>query len=280
MKSIKRCFWITSFIAACIATCLGGPTSAPAPSSLPPCIIEYSAVGAGQTLTRDVLYRADHTYVELSVVSTTMTNANNSGGTSSVPHSGSYSYAVDPNDPTHASISYQGGGLGPDQLYFNTPTTGNQNFSGSGATDPGSFFAMFPKYSDGGTVAFSTRCNLATDGTVTVGLVVAPSAPRWVLIRAVTSTLANFGVVSSLSNPSFQLYNSHGEVVASSSVWSADPNLVPGYDTAFSMVGEFPLNSGSDEGVLLIPLQPGAYTAIFKGTGSGQILCEAYLLPY
>jgi hypothetical protein len=65
-----------------------------------------------------------------------------------------------------------------------------------------------------------------------------------------------------------------------STVWSSDPNLVNGYNTIFSLVGAFPLNAGSDEGVLLLPLNPGAYTAVFQAGSAGAILCEVYLLPY
>lgn len=60
----------------------------------------------------------------------------------------------------------------------------------------------------------------------------------------------------------------------------ADPNLVGGYEIVFSMVGAFPLKGGSDEGVLLVPLNPGAYTAMYQAGCTGTILCEAYILPF
>ena len=83
-----------------------------------------------------------------------------------------------------------------------------------------------------------------------------------------------------VSKPSFALYDSNQRVIGTSSVWSSDPNLILGYSTIFSMTGAFPLNSGSDEGVLLIQLPPGAYTAVFKAADAGTILCEVYILPF
>lgn len=91
-----------------------------------------------------------------------------------------------------------------------------------------------------------------------------------------------------VSSPSFTLYNPGPTVIGfvlswgpdTSTIWSADPNLVDGYNTIFSLVGAFPLNPRSDEGVLLLPLNPGAYTAAFQAGSAGAILCEVYLLPY
>jgi hypothetical protein len=83
-----------------------------------------------------------------------------------------------------------------------------------------------------------------------------------------------------VSSPSFTVYESTQTVLGVSSVWSSDPNLVGGYQTIFSLVGAFPLKTGSDEGVLLAPLDPGAYTAQFKAGSVGTILFEAYVLPF
>ena len=68
--------------------------------------------------------------------------------------------------------------------------------------------------------------------------------------------------------------------VSSGEVWSVDPNLVGGYQKVFSFAGVFPLSNGSDEGVLLVPLNPGVYTAVFKAGSAGTILCETYILPF
>ena len=271
---MKLLIWYISVFGLFVGVAADSYSAAAAPSVLAPCIISYSESSLGSTGSKVVLYNSDGTFLELSSTYTSML-----GTGSSSPNSGSYTYSLDPNNPSHATISYSGGSISNDNLYFSSSTSGSQSPSNVTA---GSItgFTIYPKQTDQGIVAFSTRCELNANGSVTVGFVVAPGGPRWVLIRAVTSSLANYGVVSSLSYPTFNLYNAMGQVLGTSSVWSADPNLVAGYDAVFAMVGEFPLTSGSHEGVMLTPLKPGAYTAIFKGTGSGQILCEAYLLPY
>jgi hypothetical protein len=101
-----------------------------------------------------------------------------------------------------------------------------------------------------------------------------------VLLRASGTSLGNFGVSPTVSSPSFTLYDSTQSIVDASSVWSGDPNLVNGYQTIFSLVGAFPLKPGSDEGVLLVPLNPGCYTAQFRAGSAGTMLFEAYILPF
>jgi hypothetical protein len=94
------------------------------------------------------------------------------------------------------------------------------------------------------------------------------------------ATLRSFGVSGVVSNPSLTLYDSNQSPVGTSSVWSSDPNLSGGYSTIFSLAGAFPLNGGSDEGVLLVQLDPGAYTSLFKAGSAGTILCEVYILEF
>ncbi len=255
-----------------------------APTALPPCIIQYSSGVFNGFLTRVVVYKADSTFIELSNTSYSYVVAVGTNPySSSAAYSGTYVYAVDPNNPAHATIQYGNvnGALANDDLYFEMPNRGRLTVSQTASLEGGSDFTVYPLHeNDSGSIAFSTRCNLAAGGTVTSGLAIASGGPRWVLIRAVGASLATYGVGPTVSQPSFTLYNSGQGVVGRSSVWASDPNLVNGYKTVFSMVGEFPLKDGSDEGVLLVLLQPGTYTAEFSATSAGQILCEAYVLPY
>jgi hypothetical protein len=178
---------------------------------------------------------------------------------------------------------YSGGGgsLANDDLYFTAADSGAQMPPG-GYTVFGysSSFALYPQQVNNGGCNVSNRCQLAVGGTAILGFVVQSGGPRWVLLRAIGASLGNFGVSSTVSNPSFTLYDSTETVQGTSSVWSSDPNLVGSYETIFSLVGAFPLNSGSDEGILLVPLKPGAYTAQFKAGSSGAMLFEAYILPF
>jgi len=131
-----------------------------------------------------------------------------------------------------------------------------------------------------GCNAVSSRCELAAGSTNITGFIIDSAGPRWVLVRAEGASLGKYGVPDGVSSPTFTLHDSTGAVVGTSSVWSSDPNLVGGYDTVFSLVGDFPLESGSDEGVLLTQLNPGGYTAVFKAGSAGSILCDVYILPF
>jgi hypothetical protein len=234
-------------------------------------------------------------------------NSNYMGGTYA-PYSGTYNYSVDPQNPSHATIVYDGGAgpLANNDLYFYSANFG-------GLSPPGMFFPggevpgfwWSPMQLNNGGVNISNRCQLSSGAVAISGFVVEstgpglagsgnvslflPSSgesllqstgPRWVLLRAVGASLTSFGVSGVVSNPSFTLYDSNQTPLRSSSVWSSDPNLTGGYSTVFSLAGAFPLNTGSDEGVLLVQLPPGGYTAVFKAGSAGSILCEVYILPF
>jgi hypothetical protein len=141
-------------------------------------------------------------------------------------------------------------------------------------------FAVGPQPANNGACNVSHLCQLANGAGCTSGFVIQAGAPRWVLIRAVGVSLAGFGVSPTVASPAFILYDSARSEVGISSMWSNDPILVGSYSTIFSLVGAFPLRAGSDEGLLMVPLNPGAYTAVFKGASAGTILGEVYLLPF
>ncbi|QYM79234.1 hypothetical protein K0B96_01050 [Horticoccus luteus] len=277
MKTQLQMLGVLALLGVLVLPCRG---QVAAPASLPTCLIQYVS---SQTLTntssrRLTLYKADNTYVEINAYS--YGNSMFAGPwISSALHQGTYTYTVDALDPTHATIAYDGGGA-KDQLYFVIPTSGRQT---TPVTTPGDDreFTLYPEQNTAGGANVSNRCELAAGGTAITGFVVQGDGPRWVLLRAAGSTLAHLGVTSAtVAGPSFTLYNSQQAVAGVSAVWSADPNLVAGYETIFALVGAFPFSSGSDEGVLLVALDPGVYTAVFKGQSAGQILCEAYILPF
>ncbi len=254
-----------------------------APASIAPSLIQYTApfpAEPGVSATRLILYNADGTYVEISSDVTTAP-----GGNTTYPtQSGTYTYSIDRQNPSHAMIAY-GGSTDPrtyDNLYFTAPTGGTQvvpNQASAGG-DGLPWFRYSPKETTNGGANVSIRCQLDSGAVAICGFVVQSATPRWVLIRAAGATLTKFGVSSVVSSPSFTLYDSTQTSGGTSSVWSFDPNLTSGYSTIFSLAGAFPLISGSDEGVLLAQLSPGAYTSVFKSASAGTILCEVYILPF
>ncbi len=273
MKITKRLFWLVPAAVTLVVQCY---SQVAAPASLPPCLIQYSFLEyLNGTASRLMLYNADQTYVAINSIRNGVT----------VPTStGVFTYAVDPQNPTHATIVYGGGGssLANDDLYFTAANSGSQVPPGQFTPGGGYFaaFTLYPRQTTNGGCNSSCLCQLVTGRTGTTGFVVQSVGPRWVLLRAVGTSLGQFGVSPIVSSPSLTLYDSKQTIQGTSSVWSSDPNLVSGYQTVFSLLGAFPLGSGSDEGVLLVPLNPGAYTAQFKSSTAGTILCEVYILPF
>jgi len=274
MKFEKRAFGAPALAVTLVAQCYSQVT-APAPVPLPPCLIYYSYLEPGYgSGSRLMLYNADKTYVEINSVINGVT----------VPtRTGTFTYVVDPQQTFRAGIQYDGG-TGPlqdDWLYFYTANSGANSLPSGEALGgrPFTAFTLYPKQTTNGACNVSNLSQLA-GSTGTCGFVVQSGGPRWVLLRASGSSLSIFGVSPTVSSPSFTLYDSTQAVQGTSSVWSSDPNLAGGYQTVFSLVGAFPLKTGSDEGVLLVPLSPGCYTAQFRAGSSATMLFEAYILPF
>jgi hypothetical protein len=284
MTISARIFRLLGF-GAILALTARAQTSVVAPASLASCLVKWT------TTTYGVIYlngasgpsTVSSSEVILYNLVGTWTELNTTDNTTSPLESGTWTYSVSGSNPAQATLSYGQQGNGT-PLYF---TSANQ-----GQTIPPNSviptilpysitsFTIYPLQSANGGVNFSNRCQLTAGGTAISGFVVQSGGPRWVLFRAAGSTLGNFGLTQLVASPSFTLYNAAGTVVGTSTVWSANPYLAAGYESVFSMVGAFPLNAGSDEGVLLVSLNPGAYTAQFSASSAGTILCEAYLLPY
>ena len=262
-----------------LATLLTGRAQTPAPATLPGCIVKYTHAGypLSAYLHRTVLYRPDGTYIEWSVVYSASAQP---PGATRAPHSGTFVYAVDPQNPANASIVYDGGtgSVSTDTLSFRTATAGSCQ-STPYATAALTNFFLYPQHPLTGGTNLSARSSLAPGDTPISGFVIASGGPRWVLLRAVGVSLQHYGVSPTVTGPTFTLHNTSA-VVANSAVWSADPNLTDGYKSAFSVVGASPLDAGSDESVLLLPLDPGAYTIVASAQSAGEILCEVYLLPF
>jgi hypothetical protein len=122
--------------------------------------------------------------------------------------------------------------------------------------------------------------NIATRGTVggsavlTAGFVTTTAA-KVLLIRAVGPTLGALGVDGVQSDPVLTLF-SGSSVIAQNDNWGSAPNAVD-ITAASAQVGAFALSAGSRDAVLLVTLEPGAYTAQVTGLGpTGDGLVEVY----
>jgi hypothetical protein len=116
--------------------------------------------------------------------------------------------------------------------------------------------------------------------TLAVGFVVAGSAPKPMLIRAIGPTLADFGVADAALNPRLSLQQG-ATVLRVNDDWSVSSDGSSGaagtLSAAFSAIGAFPLNPSSKDAALVSPLAAGAFTAQVELNGPpGLVLAELY----
>ena len=120
----------------------------------------------------------------------------------------------------------------------------------------------------------STRANVGTGDNVLIGgIIISGNDPTTVVLRAIGPSLGVSGVSGVLADPTLELHDSAGALIASNDNWMdntpedqmvlTDNNLAPTDDL---------------ESAIVMTLDPGAYTAIVSGVGgtTGVALVEAY----
>ena len=126
----------------------------------------------------------------------------------------------------------------------------------------------------------STRALVETgDNVVIGGFIVQGSGPNRVIIRALGPELTEHGVADALHNPTLELHNGTGELIASNDNWVR--TIIGGIITQ-SQVRDI-MNSGYApsnglESAIIADLPPGNYTAIMRGVNdtTGVGLVEVY----
>ena len=124
----------------------------------------------------------------------------------------------------------------------------------------------------------STRGLIQTGDNVMIGgfIVVgdADSKARTIVVRGIGPSLTNFGVAGALQNPTLELHDSDGNLLASNDDWMDGPDMQTIIDANLAP-------SDVKESAILALLAPGAYTAILSGANgtSGVGLVEAYNIP-
>jgi hypothetical protein len=100
-----------------------------------------------------------------------------------------------------------------------------------------------------------------------------------VIIRAIGPELTQYGIANALANPTLELHNSSGALIASNNDWQT--TIIGGIITG-SQVSDIQ-NSGhaptaATESAIIANLQPGNYTAILRGVNNttGVALVEVY----
>ena len=92
------------------------------------------------------------------------------------------------------------------------------------------------------------------------------------LVRAIGPSLSGFGMPNALQDPTLELHDSNGGLIASNNDWRDTQQA------AIEATGIAPSNN--KESAILSVLSPGSYTAIVRGVGNttGVGLVEVYKL--
>ena len=105
------------------------------------------------------------------------------------------------------------------------------------------------------------------------GFIIAGDTPKPVALRAIGPSLLDLGVKGALLDPTLEVYDSTGTIIAQNDNWtSLPPESIPD--------GLAPTNP--KESLVSTTLPPGSYTAVLRGTdgSSGVALVELYDLDW
>jgi len=126
----------------------------------------------------------------------------------------------------------------------------------------------------------STRAFVQTGDDVMIGgVIIQGTQPRRVIVRAIGRELAQYGVPNPLADPTLELHDSTGALIASNDNWQ---HTIIGGIISSDQVPDI-RNSGHAPGdrresAIIAELPPGNYTAILRGVNNttGVALLEAY----
>jgi hypothetical protein len=118
----------------------------------------------------------------------------------------------------------------------------------------------------------STRAFVQTGDNVLIGgLIITGTGQKRVIVRAIGPSLVDHGIANPLPDPTLELHDHTGAVIASNDNWMDAPNKQEIIDSGLAP-------SNNLESAILTSLDPGAYTAIARGrnNGTGIALVEGY----
>jgi hypothetical protein len=118
---------------------------------------------------------------------------------------------------------------------------------------------------------FSSRVLIQNGDNVGIaGFVIGGSEPKKLLIRGLGPTLTELGITDVLQNPTLELHDSSGSLIARNDHWKNEQAA------AIAATGLAPPNDS--ESAILATLQPGSYTVVQAGAsgGTGVGLLEIY----
>jgi hypothetical protein len=95
------------------------------------------------------------------------------------------------------------------------------------------------------------------NGSAIAGFIISGSNPKQVLLRGLGPSLGKFGIANALPDPTLDLYDSGGNLIASNDDWQTAANAP-----------QIPISlqpSDPHEPAILATLQPGSFTAVLRG---------------
>jgi glucose/arabinose dehydrogenase len=129
-----------------------------------------------------------------------------------------------------------------------------------------------PKPAD--AVNISSRGRVQTgDNVMIAGFIVGGNQSRRVIVRALGPSLTARGIAGALGNPTLELRNSSGALIASNDNWRSNQ------EAEINATGLSPSNN--NESATVGTLTPGGYSAVVRGVNdsTGVALVEVYRLP-
>jgi uncharacterized Zn-binding protein involved in type VI secretion len=118
----------------------------------------------------------------------------------------------------------------------------------------------------------STRAFVQTGDNVMIGgFIITGSGQKRVIVRAIGPSLVNHGITNPLQNPTLELHDHTGAVIAFNDNWMNAPNRQEIINSGLAPTNNL-------ESAILTSLSPGNYTAIVRGVnnGTGIALVEGY----
>ena len=126
----------------------------------------------------------------------------------------------------------------------------------------------------------STRAFVQTGDDVMIGgFIVQGTGPKSVIMRAIGPELTPYGVPNALADPTLELHNGTGALIASNDNWQT--TIIGGIITSNQVSDDSEQRPRSDvarESAIIADLPPGNYTAIVRGVNNtiGVALVEVY----
>jgi hypothetical protein len=126
----------------------------------------------------------------------------------------------------------------------------------------------------------STRSFVQTSEHVMIGgFIVQGTGTKKVIIRAIGPELTQFGITDELANPTLELHNANGGLIATNDNWQTTiiGGIING-DQVSDIQNSGHAPTAATESAIIANLQPGNYTAIVRGVSNttGVALVEVY----